>query len=205
MQRKTIVACCIAATIFSLTGCGQEGKPRQPADQFLANIAEYCGKAFAGKIVANAPATGQPDPFAGKTLVMHVRGCDEPRRELRIPFHVGDDHSRTWILTRTDTGLRLKHDHRHKDGSADPVTMYGGNSNDAGSAKRQEFPVDKESVAMFKRQGLAASVDNTWAMEIHPGKTFAYELTRPGGRRFRVEFGLDREVPLPPAPWGSGN
>lgn len=38
---------------------------------------------------------------------MHVRGCDAPTRELRVPFHVGNDHARTWVLTRTATGLRL--------------------------------------------------------------------------------------------------
>jgi hypothetical protein len=57
---------------------------------------------------------------------MHVRTCSE--NALRIPFHVGDDHSRTWVITRTENGLRLKHDHRHEDGSEDAVTQYGGDS-----------------------------------------------------------------------------
>ena len=43
----------------------------------------------------------------GKALVMHVRGCDEPSKQLLVPFHVGDDHSRTWVITRTADGLRL--------------------------------------------------------------------------------------------------
>ena len=100
-------------------------------------------------------------------------------------------------------GLRLKHDHRHADGSPDPVTMYGGESRSAGTAVRQEFPVDAESVALFEREGLEASVTNTWAMEIEPGKRFLYELSRPGGRLFQVEFDLANPVDLPPAPWGS--
>ncbi len=88
-----------------------------PADAFLASLAEHCGKAYAGRITANQPASTTPDPFEGKTLVMHVRGCDAPTEDIRVPFHVGDDHSRTWVLTRTANGLRLKHDHRHEDGS----------------------------------------------------------------------------------------
>jgi len=132
---------------------------------------------------------------------MHVRGC-EPA-ELRIPFHVGDDHSRTWVITRTAQGLRLKHDHRHEDGSEDRLTMYGGDTVSVGSASRQEFPVDGESRALFQRQGLAASVTNTWAMEIEPATRFVYELARPG-RLFRVEFDLSQPVPLPPVPWGQG-
>jgi hypothetical protein len=174
-----------------------------PADVFLAAIAGHCGQAFAGRIIANEPKQATPDAFGGKALVMHVRGCDEPTRELRIPFHVGDDRSRTWVLTRTNGGLRLKHDHRHADGSADVLTMYGGDTTAPGSAQRQEFPVDADSIALFERTGSTASVTNTWAMEIEPGRRFLYELNRPGGRLFRVEFDLSKPVETPPAPWGS--
>ena len=147
-----------------------------PAAVFMDALAQYCGKAFAGRVVANVPASATPDPFEGRALVMHVRGCDAPERELRVPFHVGDDRSRTWVLTRIGDGLRLKHDHRHADGSPDAVTLYGGDTREAGSAARQEFPVDAESIAMFEKEGLNASVTNTWAMEIEPDNRFLYEL-----------------------------
>ncbi len=173
-----------------------------PADAFMAALATHCGQAFEGRIVANEPASSEPDAFEGQRLVMHVRGCDEPARELRVPFHVGDDRSRTWVLTRVGPGLRLKHDHRHEDGSDDAVTMYGGESVEAGSAQRQEFPVDAESIALFEREGLDVSITNTWAMEIEPGQRFLYELTRPGGREFKVEFDLATPVEAPPPPWG---
>jgi hypothetical protein len=170
-----------------------------PADAFLARIAAHCGQAFAGRIVANEPAMPD-DPFDGKALVMHVRECSPA--ELKVPFHVGEDHSRTWVLTRTPAGLRLKHDHRHEDGSDDAVTMYGGDTAAPGTEVRQEFPVDDYSIEMFLREGLAASVTNTWAMEIEPGQRFLYELSRPGGRLFQVEFDLAAPVPTPPTPWG---
>ena len=172
-----------------------------PADRFLSAIAAHCGKAYVGRIVANQPAPTTPDAFDGKMLVMHVRGCDQPAQRIEIPFHVGEDRSRTWVLSRTAGGLRLKHDHRHADGSPDAVTMYGGDTLDPGKETRQAFPVDAESIAMFRREGLNASVENTWAMEIGPAM-FAYELTRPNGRRFRVEFDLSRPVATPPTPWG---
>ncbi|MEO6519880.1 MAG: hypothetical protein ABIO17_12960, partial [Pseudoxanthomonas sp.] len=132
---------------------------------------------------------------------MQVRECSED--ELRIPFHVGDDHSRTWVITRQGSGLRLKHDHRHADGSPDATTMYGGDTRDGGTAQRQQFPVDAVSVAMFKARDMTASVTNTWAMEITPGKNFVYELSRPGGRLFRVDFDLSQPVAAPPPPWGA--
>jgi len=176
------------------------GATAPAADQFMVSVAQLCGKAFAGRVTADDPAPGADDPFAGKPLVMHVRECSA--EEIRIPFHVGDDHSRTWVLTRTGGGLRLKHDHRHADGSPDAVTMYGGDVATSGTAQRQEFPVDAESQELFRAEGLSASTTNVWAMEIHPGQMFAYELARPG-RMFRVEFDLTTAVEAPPAPWGS--
>jgi hypothetical protein len=164
--------------------------PRTPSSPRLSS---HCGKAYGGRIVANEPAALPDDPFAGKDA-----GDARPRvraeRIDRIPFHVGDDHSRTWVITRTADGLRLKHDHRHEDGSADELTMYGGDTAAPGSARRQEFPVDAESRALFERTGRNVSMTNTWAMEIEPGKTYVYELARPG-RLFRVEFDLTQPVP----------
>jgi hypothetical protein len=171
-------------------------------DAFMAALSGMCGKAFAGRIVANEPAAAPgspPDPFEGKALVMHVRECTPG--EIRVPFHVGDDHSRTWVITRTDSGLRLKHDHRHEDGSPDVLTMYGGDTTTPGTAVRQEFPVDAESKALFERQGLRVSMTNVWAIELEPGRSYVYELARPG-RLFRVEFDLTKPVALPPPPWG---
>lgn len=189
----TLLTGLLLATPFTLQAA--------PADDFLVALHTLCGKAYAGRIVANEPPPTTPDPFEGQTLVMHVRECGDG--VLRIPFHVGADRSRTWVLTRTETGLRLKHDHRHEDGSDDAVTMYGGDTAEAGSARRQTFPVDAESIANFTANGLTASLQNTWAMEIEPGTRFVYELARPTGRRFRVEFDLTTPVDAPPAPWGS--
>ena len=173
------------------------------ADAFLAALSSLCGRAYAGRIVANEPGVAPgspPDPFEGKTLVMHVRECTP--QQVRVPFHVGDDHSRTWVITRTADGLRLKHDHRHEDGSPDALTMYGGDTATPGTARRQEFPVDAESKALFERLGLKASTANVWAIELEPGRRYVYELARPG-RLFRVEFDLTKPVAPPPPPWGS--
>jgi hypothetical protein len=167
-----------------------------PADAFMARIAQHCGQAYGGRVTANEPPADD-DPFAGKALVMHVRDCGED--EIRIPFHVGEDSSRSWILTRTYDGIRLKHDHRHADGSEDAVTMYGGETVADGTETRQEFPVDRQSGKLFEREGLTASMNNVWAIEIAPDERFVYELSRPGtGRLFRVEFDLTTPVEAPP-------
>lgn len=196
------LAALAAALALATSACASTSAPSttaSPQQTFFANVSALCGKAYAGRVVADQPAPTGADPFRGKALVMHVRECDGDT--IRIPFHVGDDRSRTWVLTRTAIGLRLKHDHRHADGSADAVTMYGGDTIDAGTASRQQFPVDAESRAMFSREGRSVSNTNVWAMEIAPQRGFVYELAREG-RLFRVEFDLTHPVPAPPAPWG---
>ena len=141
-------------------------------------------------------------------MVMHVRECSSS--EIHVPFHVGKkdggwDRSRTWVITRTAGGLRLKHDHRHEDGTSDKLTMYGGETTMSGTGSRQEFAVDAESIALFNREGLPKSVTNIWAVEVGDSNAFAYELRRTGenARFFRVEFELTKAVETPPPPWGA--
>ena len=184
-----------ALALLATTGCTTTAAPQRG---FFADLSSLCGKAFEGRITS-PPAAADAD-FAGKAMVMHVRECSADT--IRVPFHVADDHSRTWVITRTTTGLRLKHDHRHKDGSEDKVTQSGGDSVTPVSAARQEFPADAFTKDLLIREGNVAGANNVWAVEVIPGRTFAYELRRPS-RFFRVEFDLTNPVPAPPAPWGS--
>jgi hypothetical protein len=187
----------LAALFLLLSGCTTI-PAATPADQFFARLSSLCGKAFEGRIAS--PAVPADADFAGKRMVMHVRECSADT--IRVPFHVGDDRSRTWVITRVGAGLRLKHDHRHDDGSEDKLTQYGGDTLAPGTASRQEFPADQFSRDLFVREKIPVSATNVWAMEVEPGRLFAYELRRPG-RFFRVDFDLSRPVAAPPAPWGS--
>ena len=164
----------------------------------FASLAALCGKAFEGRIVS--PPVAADASFAGKRLVMHVRECAPDA--IRVPFHVGEDRSRTWVVTRTAAGFRLKHDHRHEDGREDRLTQYGGDALVPGSPVREMFPADAFTRQLLVREGNAAGAANVWALEVHPGRAFAYELRRPN-RFFRVEFDLTRPVAPPPPPWGA--
>lgn len=177
-------------------GCAAPRPAANPQDAFFANLSRLCGKAFAGRLVTTDPADAD---MAGKPMTMHVRECSADT--IRVPFHVGDDRSRIWVVTRTDAGLRLKHDHRHEDGTSDVLTMYGGDTATPGTATAQAFPVDAESIALFRRENRAVSVTNVWHVEVTPGR-FDYALTRKD-RHFRVSFDLTRPVPAPPPPWGA--
>jgi len=197
VTRAAVVFGCV---LCLLTACAvaPEQRTAKSVEDFMGALASLCGQSFAGKITANEPANPD-DAFIGKDLVMHVRDCDSAR--MAIPFHVGDDHSRTWLITRHADRLRLEHDHRHADGSPDSLSFYGGDAADAGSATRQEFPINDATRDLFTRLDLMVSMTNVWAMEIIPGARFSYQLTRPG-RVFQVDFDLTRPVATPPAAWG---
>ena len=179
---------------LSLLAC-QPSRPATPQDEFWATLQQLCDRAYAGRVAEGSAADSS---FATATLVMHVRECSDST--VRVPFHVGDDRSRTWVVTRTASGLRLKHDHRHADGSEDSVTQYGGDSREPGTATRQEFHADAHTAAL-----IPAAATNVWTLELLPERA-AYALRREGtDRRFRVEFDLTRPVDAPPAPWGAGD
>mgnify|MGYP007032567680 FL=1 len=194
-----VLAMAVAGMLaVGLGGCAcqrcDDAVERVDRDVFWANLESLCGMAFEGRVVedtTNTPA------FAQTPLVMHVRVCEEAR--ILVPFHVGPDRSRTWVFTRTEDGLRLKHDHRHEDGSEDELTQYGGDTmRGDGSATTQRFYADAHTAAL-----LPEAATNVWTVEIVSGEMFAYALERRGtDRRFRVEFDLTRPVEAPPSPWG---
>ena len=188
---KTLVLTAVAALFLSpvLAGCASTPAPAQPQDVFMARLNALCGQRFVGRVVSDDPADAD---FRSNRLLMHVRDCAAD--EVGIPFAVGEDRSRRWIVTRAAAGLRLKHDHRDEQGVIHGYHMYGGDTAEAGTASRQEFPVDRESIEQFVAGGATVSTTNVWAVEVHPGRMFAYELRRPEGRFMRVEFDLTRPV-----------
>lgn len=192
--------CAVIATILSgavLTACSADSEPAAPT--LFEQLSTLCGQAFEGGVVTEDERDAD---FASQRLVMHVRECEADT--LRIPFHVGEDRSRTWVITRLDDGrLRLKHDHRHEDGSEDVLTQYGGKTDNAAAGLSADFPADEDSRALFAREGIEVSMANVWTMAID-GDSFVYALNRPD-RHFEARFDLTRAVAPPPAPWGAAD
>lgn len=185
----------ILSALTLLPSCGaQQAEP--PLD-FFNNLSQLCGKSFAGKVVSSDP---QDADWAKETLVMHVRDCSD--QQIKIPLHVGDNRSRTWIISKDNGLLTLKHDHRHEDGEPDAVSMYGGKTADLGTHSRQAFPVDQFSKDLFVQEGLDVSVTNVWTVTVDEGKSFTYALSRTN-RDFRAQFDLTKPVDTPPPAWGS--
>lgn len=180
---------------FAGSGIALAQEPETNTQVFWENLQSLCGKAYTGMIL-EAPAD---DTFREHDLVMHVRSCEE--NKIRIPFFVGDDRSRTWVLTRKDDRILLKHDHRHEDGSEDEVTQYGGLSANQGLSTLQTFPADQQTADL-----IPEAASNIWWIEVVPEEYFSYNLRRIGtDRYFSIQFNLSEETEVPEAPWGWEN
>ena len=192
-KRYDLVVRYLMAMSFLLVTACRTTVPVAPAERFWTAMTPYCGKAFDGRLTEG---TEPSDAAIGsEQLVMHVSFCSDS--EIRIPFHVGANRSRTWVITRTSDGLRLKHDHRHEDGTEDRVSQYGGDTRDDDGDLVFEFFADEYTANL-----IPAARTNIWTLAIEPNRTFAYALRRnESGRRFRVEFDLTRSVPPPPPVW----
>jgi hypothetical protein len=157
-----------------LTACNHK-----PQNGFFNKLSQHCGKTYYGKTVY------PDDPghdFAGKELVMHIKDCTAT--EIRVPFKVGDDTSRTWIITKTDKGLLLKHDHRHKDGTPDEITMYGGYAN--AQNLQADFAADTHTAFL-----IPDAATNVWRLSFdEENKTFSYYLERHAKPRYKAVFDL---------------
>ncbi len=177
--------------IFTLLLTLNVSAQKSGQDIFWDTLSSHCGKSFKGKITSE----GKNDGFDGERLVMHVKKCSE--NELKIPFFVGENRSRTWVLTKQKDGIILKHDHRNGDGTPEELTMYGGKATNLGNSNMQFFPADQETSDMLPRATF-----NVWWITIDD-TSFSYNLRVINSDRiFTVVFDLTKEVETPEAPWG---
>jgi hypothetical protein len=196
-----------AVCLLSLIFCAPRETPKaaeDPQQAFWNSLQKHCGAAFAGHRTVARPAN---EMLAGdEPLIAHFRECSE--LNVKIPFHIGPsettpapaappdgwDRSRTWVFTRHDGRLEIRHDHRKPDGSEDENTWYGGFTETPGTAHLQEFIYHDRKDPDGLRLG--------WRIEIHPGDRFVYGTIRGDDWTWRIEFDLSREIDAPPAPWG---
>lgn len=153
---------------------------------FFDRFVELEGQKFSGEQVF---AHERMPSWADKDLVMHVQEVHED--VIYIPFRVGENTSRTWMLFRKRNGqLRLRHDHRYPDGSSEELTLYGGYSAPGSDSYKQIFPADEYTC------NLPFNIcDNGWVMEFNEeGTVFSYMLTKDGELMFRADFDLSQAL-----------
>ena len=129
MTRIPLLA--VTALVLLLSSCASLPPVTAPQDAFFANLTALCGQSFAGRLVTTDAADAD---LAGQPMRMTVRDCSA--QEIRIPFQIGEDRSRTWVITRTSAGLTLKHDHRDPQGQPDGWHWYGGHGPPSGVSGR---------------------------------------------------------------------
>jgi hypothetical protein len=152
---------------------------------FLNNLASLCGKSFGGW---EAYMQEGRESWASKKFVMHVTVCED--NQVFIPFHLDDDHSRTWKFIMEESGLRFRHDHRHEDGSEEDRNLYGGYATDEGTAFRQYFPADEHTL-----ETLADGIDRQWNVILSDDMSrLSYQLLYSGVLVFQADFDLTKPL-----------
>lgn len=185
-MRKTILATILLSGVLS-------AQEKTESQKFWDNLQQYCGKSYEGTLEKGGR---EGDGFTGNRLVMQVLSCKE--NEIKIPFYVGDNKSRTWVLTKDENQLiKLKHDHRHEDGTEEKITQYGGQNPNHGFEKIQMFPADEETA-----QVVPYASTNIWWLTLDSEK-FTYNLRNVGSSRvFSVSFDLENPIQFNEKPWG---
>ena len=185
----------LPAALLSLSACSAP-ETEAPVSDMFSDLSAHCGQSYQGAVTSDDPRDAD---WASQTLVIEFRECMADT--VRIPLHVGEDRSRTWVISRMVDGLRLKHDHRHEDGSEDVLTQYGGDTIVPPADGRAEFPADQFSKDLFEAEDIPVSMDNVWSITLSE-TSLTYALDRPS-RHFEVTFDLTQTVDTPPAPWGA--
>jgi hypothetical protein len=154
-----------------------------PQDAWWNRMMEHCGHAYPGGLTLEPE--GDEMLRGDELLVVHFRECSHD--ELRLPFHIERepgvwDRSRTWIFTRHEHGLELRHDHRHEDGTPEETTFYGGFTVDEGTPIRQVF------IFTDYDEYDPAGPHRGWRVDIEPNTRYTYGTFRGDDWRWRVDF-----------------
>ena len=179
-----------------LAACAIVPRPADPQALFWQRLRGLCGQAYQGQVTTTDPGDRQ---LASARLVIHIARCDPGA--VRIAFHASADASRTWVIARSPGGLSLTHVHRGEDGREEVRSGYGGETILPGTPRRQSFPANARTRALFEREGIAEAGTNIWSIDIMPRQFLAYAIDREG-RHLRIQFDLSRPVRPPGPAWG---
>lgn len=177
----------ILISTLSLAACAVPSE--DPRDAFFENLTALCGGSYLGQITSDQAVDAD---WIASVLIVGPVTCTSDA--IRMPLAVGDDTSRTWVVSQSDEGLEFRHEHTEPDGSPSAVTQYGGYALIGGSAERHDFPADELTRENFYENGLTVSLPNIWTLNFD-GETLGYGLFRPAtetdpARDFRAVFAV---------------
>jgi hypothetical protein len=184
----------LALALLFLTSCAPAPEtdsaaldPLAAQRVFFEEMRSLCGQTFGGRTIL---AEESDTTFEPARLYFTVEECGED--ELRMPFVVGDDPSRTWILRMEDNGLTFVHEHLRPDGTPYENSGFGGRASEEGSDVFQHFPdfqATEETPAAERR---------VWRLRLdREHEIFHYYLDRGGRPAYRLVFHLGPPSPAP--------
>jgi len=155
-------------------------------DVFFERFKPLEGKKFAGQQIFIDPSM---ESWADRELEIHFR--EVHHNIVYIPFRVGENRSRTWELHRLADGrLRLRHDHRHHDGTPEELTLYGGYTAAGSTDLQQFFPADDYTCNL-----KSAICDNEWSLSFSEDlQTLSYILRKAGRPVFQADFDIAQAI-----------
>lgn len=174
-------ASAVFVLVLGLSACGSapSSEFKDPQTAFFDHLSAECGSSYTGStqfVSSNDPN----DPFVVNPLKIDIFDCTD--NEIRIPFYVGTDSSRTWIITKTKDGLLFKHQHLLADGRPDSITNYGGLSDGTGTEFIQHFPADEFTASLNPDY-----TTNKWSLILDPENgVFEYKLQRHDKPRYEA-------------------
>ena len=206
MNRTSALAAATLVLATGIAGCGDSPSPAAPpqdaptaaqpadaikrdprADQqaFFENLRALCGRTFGGRTIL-APVDDRT--FEPARLYMIVDACDGD--EIRVPFIVGGDDSRTWVFQMREEGLTFFHEHLRPDGTEHEVSGFGGHASEDGSPVFQSFP------DFWATAETPPADHRIWRLRLDADHgLFVYYLDRGGQPAYRLVFHLG-----PPSP-----
>jgi len=146
---------------------------------FFKSLSSLCQQRFEGKMTY--PEQGLTS-FENKVLHARFIHCSES--QIKVSFEVGDDKSRTWLISKTNKGLELKHDHRHMDGTEYDINLYGGLAKKGGTVLSQSIAANKATA-----KAIPAAKTNVWTLSLSEDmQNLRYYLERHSEPRFNADF-----------------
>jgi len=180
----------VALGLVGLLGCAtapvppvevaREAAGLSPAQAgFWANLHQLCGARLEGRELFSAAGR---DRWAERAMHLDFAHCDD--REIRVPFRVDEDTSRTWLLQVEGARLRLRHQHLEADGTPEAHNLYGGYADPEGSAWMQHFPADA-----YTEEHLGDGLARVWTLSLSEDlRTLRYGLRYAGDLVFEAAF-----------------
>ncbi|QMU29790.1 hypothetical protein [Adhaeribacter radiodurans] len=172
--------------IFTNTSCTRAPIAQSelvPAKEvFYQSLESLQGKMMQGQTIY---PEGKYVPFVGQEIAMAVSSCT--KNEMRIPIYIGGKIYRTLILERTPAGFLLKHENKKEDGRSNEINLYGGHTQDNGTAFMQFFPADT-----YTKNLMSLTSPSVWTLAFSSDRsTFSYLVESDGKLQMQIDFNLN--------------